>query len=616
MSIRKEMLIIAVVALLAGSLAAVDVLPERILSGYYGFNVLRQGDFERNAHMIDVLAANGFNSFETKIQGGQRECDIEPHVGRIKALADRARSKGMIFQIYLYTVPYLADRHEEWPEHAGLPPPVAMNGQTVTNAFLLTETAVWRQLFRHAFAFAAHQEEIGFAALKFDVERISVHVSFDDATWRAFCSENPSFSPSVPVKGRAAALASVSGGMDAYEAFFHSRVERAVEGFVRELRAIRPKIVLGYMPARPRGAYSEIFNRALAAPGIPMIADGWDMYNGSGYVDAATQANVARVKKGSPLNRYVTWLRPDNYVPDELAVAAYYAGAKTGGFSIWTLAMLDDSMPVKKRRYQLQKGFGIPDYMAAFARANAAVRADIAEGTLADPKRIPFAPPSMRVAPIDLAKITIPPLRHVAAKSPARRSLTLRDQQTLLIPRQAGEAIAIKLAHLSKRHHAALQYAVLDPAGRTLRNEAVTRGSVSSFSLPAPEAGTYALVVTGGRGGQAWYSVSINGTWALDARRETYLFGPQTFYVPGTANGNSALNLKMGSPRQEYVCRVDGGDAITNSFSDATHKFPLPGACVKLEFSRPTKDSYTQDFMISFPKGSAEPFIYPVPFSD
>ena len=89
------------------------LFPQRILSGYYGWNVTRKGDFERNMHMIDVLAAHGFNSYETKIQGRGRKFDIAPHVKRIKEMSDKAKSKGMIFQIYLYTVPYLADRHDD-----------------------------------------------------------------------------------------------------------------------------------------------------------------------------------------------------------------------------------------------------------------------------------------------------------------------------------------------------------------------------------------------------------------------------------------------------------------------------------------------------------------------
>ena len=86
-----------------GSLFASDMLPERILSGYYGYNVTRKGDHEHNLHMIDVLAANGFNSYETKIQARGRHFDVAPYVPKIKELSERVKSKGMIFQIYLYT---------------------------------------------------------------------------------------------------------------------------------------------------------------------------------------------------------------------------------------------------------------------------------------------------------------------------------------------------------------------------------------------------------------------------------------------------------------------------------------------------------------------------------
>jgi hypothetical protein len=77
--------IIAVfVAFAAFGIVAADVLPERLLSGYYGYNVNRKGDFEHNLHMIDVLAANGFNSYETKIQARGRHFDVAPYVPKIK----------------------------------------------------------------------------------------------------------------------------------------------------------------------------------------------------------------------------------------------------------------------------------------------------------------------------------------------------------------------------------------------------------------------------------------------------------------------------------------------------------------------------------------------------
>ena len=589
-------------------------LPERILSGYYGCNVTRKGDFERNMHMIDVLAAHGFNSFETKIQGRGRHFDITPHVGRIREMADRAKSKGMIFQIYLYTVPYLADRHADWPEHACLPSPVSENGQTISNSFLLTDPAVWKQLFHHAFGFASHQKEIGFTSLKFDVERISEHVSYDDATWKDFCAATPSYSPATPLKDRAKSLTATKGGSAAYRKFFYAQVEKAIARFVKEIRSTNPNIILGYMPARPKGELSEILNRVLATPSVPAIADGWDMYNGSGYVDAVTQKNVARARNGNPDNRYVTWIRPDNYIPEDITVAAYHAGTKTAGYSIWTLAMLDDSIPPKKRRYPLQKGYSMQDCLTAFARANEAARADMDEGTLQNPSRIPFKAPSVRVAALDLSKVKIPRLKALGAGPSKPCSLTLREQQTLLMPRKAGEPISVKLTHLSRRHHAALQYAVLDPSGRVLRNEAVTRLQSTTFSLSAPEDGTYALVVSGGRGGQAWYRVSINGAWCLDARKQTYLFNPQTVYMPGGESGNSGFNLAMGTPKQEYVCRVADGAPVTNSFTDAVRTFALPStACAKVEFSPPSKNSYSQDFMIDFPKGAAEPFIFADP---
>ena len=53
---QMNLKIIAGCCLLANvAFCAVDALPERIISGYYGWNVLRKGDYERNAHMADVV---------------------------------------------------------------------------------------------------------------------------------------------------------------------------------------------------------------------------------------------------------------------------------------------------------------------------------------------------------------------------------------------------------------------------------------------------------------------------------------------------------------------------------------------------------------------------------
>ena len=84
--------------------------------------------------------------------------------------------------------------------------------------------------------------------------------------------------------------------------------------------------------------------------------------------------------------------------------------------------------------------------------------------------------------------------------------------------------------------------------------------------------------------------------------------------MPGGKSGNRGFNLAMGSPGQEYVCSVADGTPVTNSFSSAVRTFTLPETeCAKVEFTRPAPSSYSQDFMIDFPKGAAEPFIFADP---
>lgn len=169
-----------IVALATLSVTA-DSSPVRVMSGYTGYP-LGGGGRGHVERMIDALGDNGFNAIDVKIQQSLRKCDIDGHVPEVKALVDRAREKGLKFNVYLYPVPHHGRRVPEWPEHAALPAPVDMHGHTVSNAFLLTDPAVFGQLFHHAFRFAARRSELGFASLRFDVETLSLNVSYDDAS--------------------------------------------------------------------------------------------------------------------------------------------------------------------------------------------------------------------------------------------------------------------------------------------------------------------------------------------------------------------------------------------------------------------------------------------------
>ena len=583
--------------------------PERVMSGYTGY-FLGGASRAHVERMIDALGANGFNAIDVKIQQSLRKCDIDGHVPEVKSLVDRAREKGLKFNIYLYPIPHHARRVQEWPEHATLPAPVDAGGHMVSNAFLLTDPAVFGRLFHHAFRFAALRRELGFASLRFDVETLLLNVSYDDANWVAFCAAEAMFSPSTPVAERARAL-SEKGADGRYAAFFQARVTAAVAEFVRKLRAIDPAIELGYMPAEHH-ALSPCLDTTLAADGVPAWLDAWDMYNGSGYV-SSIRARAEAVRKAHPMNRFVVWLRPNSYRPADIAPSAYHAAANTDGYSMWTLVMLDDAQK-RSPGMALPGNFTGADYLAEFKRANTALRDDMAAGTLDNPTRIPSIKVTPLVAPLSWESLNVPALRPVGNGTGSDRAITLRDPRTVFIHAQAGQPIRVTLSHLAGAvRPLSLQYALLDGKGTLLRNEAVNPGATETFAVAAPETGTYALRVSGGSGGQAWYSVNVAAPlhWAVDARDRAYLFEPQTFYVVGSGmdGGNPTLRIQSSAAECFRVALNDGGarDVVRTPSVDIT----LPSGVVKVVCTKSPVSDYAQNFHVSFP-GGGTPFVFPV----
>ena len=130
--------------------------------------------------------------------------------------------------------------------------------------------------------------------------------------------------------------------------------------------------------------------------------------------------------------------------------------------------------------------------------------------------------------------------------------------------------------------------------------------------MAAPASGTYALRVSGGVSGQAWYSVKVAAPlhWAVDARESAYLFGPQTFYVAGTGmGGNPTLRIQTSSDECFRVALNDGvaRDVVRTPSVD----FAMPSGVVKVSCSKSPVSDYAQNFHISFPKGGT-PLVFPV----
>lgn len=568
---KKTVMMSSVFLAAATAAAAQTELPERILSGYTGMNL--DGKSSHVEKMIRELAGYKFNSIEVKIQHKFRSMDLRGHADEVARLAKLANEKGLIFQIYLYPIPYDGIRRKEWAEHAKLPAPVDAEGNTVENAFNLSDPAVWKQLFGHAFQFAGLRGTIPFTALKFDIETVSHMYSYDDATWQKFCAVNPDFPVAAAPSERAGLLDSRKAA-HRYQAFFEREVEKAVKEFAAGLHEIDPALILGYMPAH-HGWISNVFNRSLATDATPAIIDGWDLYNGEGYTKRVAE-HAERVRKAHKNNLFIPWLRPNSYEPDDITVGAYYSAANCDGYSLWVLTMLDDDTN-KQRGYDLPGGKNAAVYLEAFKRANEAVDADLKEKTIGTPKRIAYRQAKALVAPLDYSHVTVPELLPAGTGDGKTPRLVLRDQQTIFLYAKAGGELKIALSHLAGNARAvALHYALFDQAGKVLREEAVSVGARDEFTVIAPHTGTYALVVSGGVGGQAWYGVEVfTPYFAVDAREKAYFFGPQTVYVAGKDAGNPELLLSM-QPNESHARRINDTASVEVNRSE---KNPIAPSC-------------------------------------
>ena len=232
-SIASKIAAVAFAVAVAGgsvsSLSAAPARPARLMAGYTGYFLGASRDHVDR--MIDRLAENAFNSIDVKVHSNYRKKKfIDGHWQEVRSLVDRAHEKGLLFNVYLY--PLSGKRVPQWPEHAALPVPVDAMGNRIEASFLMSDPATWKTFYSEAIRYAALRRQIGFDTLRFDVEILSLHMSYDDGNWAKFCAANVGFDAATPAAGRAAAL-DAKNARKAYAAFFVARVkEAAAEGLV------------------------------------------------------------------------------------------------------------------------------------------------------------------------------------------------------------------------------------------------------------------------------------------------------------------------------------------------------------------------------------------------
>ena len=521
------------------SLLATMALPAR--SGYTNYFLGKPTDHVDR--MIEEMGANGFTAIDVKIQSAETPFDLERHKSTVKGLIDRAKAKGLAFNVYLYPIPYDPGRAAEASD----------------------DPEMWKTFFAHAFQFAKLHHELGFHSLRFDIETIHSYHVMDEARLEA--------------------------------------VRAAVAEFARALRAVDPTLPLGYMPA-DHHAFSWAFDRALAAEGLPTYLDAWDLYNGEGYLDSVGE-RAAAARAAAPGNRFIAWFRPNSYRPTDIAVSAYHTLKNTDGYSMWCLDMLDDPQKgTRGKTYDLPDGLVGEDYWREFRKANDA----FVKG-----EEIPYRKIEAVVPPLEFAGFSLPPADELPYAKHGKTGFTLREPRNVFVRAKAGDGFNVTIAHLAgSQRPIAIHYALIGPDGKSMRDESVSPGGTATFSVGVPADGVYALVLSGGTGGQAWYNVAIDGLLgAVDARspRGAELFGPQKLSILGSDRGNPVLRVRN-STTQAYSWRVNEGD-----WQDAVglldNDISLPAGRVKIEFRKLEKPGYyCQDFILTFPDGK-RPYVFP-----
>ena len=582
-------------------------LPERLLSGYGGW-FLGQDQNELR-WIMDRMSEAAFNSIELKIQSGNRRAfDLEGHLDEAEALMRYANEKGLLFQTYLYPIPYDAKLRREWSEHADLPCVVDREGKKLEQTFLITDVRCWKQFFFHAFKLLQHHDRLPFATLKFDLETIPAAYSYDDVNWKKFAAEHPQLDAATPADGRFGAL-KAANLEKSYEQWFREETGCAIRAFVAALREADSDVILGYMPAEKGSFHYVEMEKALATDGIPAIIDNWLMYNGEGYHDGIAEAAV-RTRQLAAGNISIPWIRPNSYAPEAIAPAVYQAACHTGGYSLWSLGMLcKGGNP--RQGYSLPLGKTIEDYYAAFRKANLALREDMKEGTLASAARIAREKTKPLAAPLDWSDIVIPDLKPVGDGSGEDQFICTRERQTFFIWAKAGDEIKLSLRHdAAQQRPIALHYILLNDRKERLREEIVNPGDTESWAVVAPKTGVYALVITGGQSGQAWYSVKVGGGlhYALDARNKsgTVIFRPQTVCLPGAEMGNPTVHFACG--HSTVVITPEGKSSYTMKLPKNSLDFKL-GATKRCSFARHPEIGYFDAIDVSFPNGKC-PFIW------
>ncbi len=543
-------------------------LPNHIISGYNGWYAPNEKDaLERLEHItkryLDPMAENEFTAYHVKIQGANKETiDLtDPaQMRRMRKLARAVRKRNLALLTYVYDD--VNHGHRNPDRHADYPPVVRKDGTTVPDKFSLIHYPTWKMLFTEAFVLARASKELPIASVQIDVERIQPPVvSYDGHAWKRF-SENQDLPAQLPAEKRHDLLKQ-KDLVETYERWYRNQMNKVARQFRDDLHEINPDLSLGIMPTKKNWLIWP-FVRHLGTERAPAVIDHWGMYNGGGFSKSVRQAQRA-VKQANPQNRFVPWFRPDSYTPEDIKVQAYHAIRKTDGYSMWHLGMLSS-------RSALPGSYTGTDYFRAFGEANRLALRDMKQER-PEPS-IPFSTPDPLTAPLPeqrIKQVEVPQLKPAGDGDGKPQWIPSRELRVFYVYARAGEDIRIDVRHLAgDQRPLSLQYALIDAEHTILRDEAVAPGNNHSFNVTAPHTGTYALIITGGQGGQAWYGVRIlNDHMAMPAGQSTN--DRVRLFMTGAVGGNTVdlylTRTKSNEPARVHV-RTGRGQVVSARLDD------------------------------------------------
>ncbi len=592
----KKLFILTGTALMCAAASAL-ARPEKLLAGYTGYSAGTQSEEQYDKALFKPMQDAGFNSVELKIHlKGVDPTKNEKVKKELAKLAKLAVARGLFFQVYLYPQPDSGKRNPV--KHAHLPAFVNEKGETIADKFSLTNYEVWREMFANMFQMVELSKEMPIGAVKIDVETIFNNgVSYDDTVWNDF----PKHKKLHPASRHKYLVE--NNLLGEYRKYYIERFDKNVSRRLeRELHAINPDVSLGAMPNH-NNFHTRSFAKYLGTKRAPAIFDDWSMYNGEGFTEDVLE-KMKLIKKLNPNNLYIPWLRINSYMSKDIAPQIYHAASKTDGYSNWSMGMLTHkhTMPL----YKLPGKEIATDYWAAYKKGNTAIINDLKKGVFTN--SIALKKVTSLVPPVKLEGFTIPELKPYGNGNGPDVHFSLRAQQTVFIYAGSGDEIKVTISHLAgKKRPVSVQYVLLDKNKNILRNESVSPGGRETFSVTSPATGTYALVMTGGIGGQAWYDVVVHGAHAaLDCRRSAYLFFVRPF--PFQTLGTGTLIIKTGH-NQQYAIKINDG-----RFRDCkkiVQNVKVEGLS-KIKITAPHHKEtglYTQDFHVML-TGSLQKLIY------